>query len=323
MGEYKGMNNRRRVLLTHYDLDGVGCDILLSKIWEFTKKHFCGYGKVKSKIDTGELAWFDSCVVSDISLTENQFNTLEKEYGKSFLYIDHHRPSVHMIENVSPTDVTCIVNSKFSATALILQTFHKKLLDTSPTTIKFISAIDGYDMWRYKTHPEIFARGYDLNILFWKYGYFDFYSRFSYNMSLDFLDKELYWIQKHKKERDRVLDESLKTDFGNNSLLIINAPTNYINDYALQYPEYDFYYMVCADNNGNLKLSIRTDVDNKDLSVGQVLRDIKKGHFDIVSAGGHTQSGGVNFDKDVSLDHILDVVEEINNTFEGIMDLPF
>jgi oligoribonuclease NrnB/cAMP/cGMP phosphodiesterase (DHH superfamily) len=315
--------SKRRVLLTHYDLDGVGCDILLSKIWNFEKRHCCGYGKIRKKIDNGDLMWYDSCVVSDVSLTEKQYNKISEEYKDKFLYIDHHQPSIDMVEKLVDNSSLCVVNNKFSATALILQTFHKKLLDTSPTTIKFISAIDGYDMWRHKTHPEIFDRGYDLNILFWKYGYFDMFDRFSENMSMIFSPVEQRWIDEHKKKRDFALNNSEMTEFGNNSLCVINVPSAYVNDYTLQYPEYDFYYMICVDRDNNLVLSVRSTVDDKWVSIGHVLRGIRDSYDIVLSAGGHRQAGGVDFDNKTPLNSIIDIIEDINNQLEAINNIPF
>jgi len=314
--------SKRRVLLTHYDLDGVGCDILLSKLWGFEKKHCCGYGKIREKISNGELMWYDSAVISDVSLTEEQYKKISEEYEDKFLYIDHHQPSIEMVEKLANNKSPCIVNNKFSATALIFQTFSSKL-NTSPNTIKFISAIDAYDMWRHITHPDIFNRGYDLNILFWKYGYFDFYDRFYESMNIIFTPMEQKWITDHKKRRDFALENSEMTEFGKNSLCVINVPADYVNDYTLQYPEYDFYYMICVDRDGNLVLSVRSTVNVEWVSVGHVLREVRDSYDIILSAGGHKQAGGVDFDSKTPLDSIIDIIEDINEKLESLNDIPF
>ena len=36
--------------MTHYDLDGVGCYVLLNKLFKFEKKIYCGYKKVRENL---------------------------------------------------------------------------------------------------------------------------------------------------------------------------------------------------------------------------------------------------------------------------------
>lgn len=312
------MEEKQRVLMTHYDLDGVSCDILMSKMFDFTIKHKCGYLKVKEKISQGDMMWFDSAVVTDIDLTLDQYLFLSGEYKDRFLYIDHHKPAVDMINDLPKNFSKCIVSTKFSATALILQSFKK--LHKLPGIFPYVSVVDAYDKWRFDTHPDQFEAGYDLNSLFWYYGYDDFYDRFSNNLSLEYTSKENEVISEHRKKRDEALAESDKTDFGNSSLLVLNPPSNYINDYSLVYHEYDFYYMVYKNSNDNMVISVRSQLDYVD--IGIILRQVRN-EFDIVlTAGGHPKAGGADLDGRTSFDDILTVVERINILLEETV-VPF
>jgi len=315
------MSKDRKVLLTHYDLDGVGCDILMSKMFKFEKKIQCGYAKIKEKLNNGDLMWYDSAIVTDVSLTADQYKKISDEYKEKFLYVDHHKPSVEMVHGLGSTPSKCVVSDKFSATGLTLQVF--KGLHKQKGIFPFVSAIDAYDCWRCETHPATFDTGYDLNILFWKYGYFDFYDRFADSFSLTFDYDERKWIDAHKKERDSVIANADKTEFGNNSLLILDTPSDYVNDFTIQLPDYDVYYMVCVTHEGKLVLSMRSKMEGK--SLGHIARDVKDlFQGDVVSAGGHPKSAGIDFCDKTPLDVILDVVEYVNGNMEGIeTDAPY
>lgn len=304
----------RRVGLYHFDLDGVACDILISKMYTFEKKFKCGYAKMKKYIVDGALSGYDTAIIADISLTYGQFQQMAAEYGKNFLYIDHHGPSVEMVRGLKNNESPCFVNTEYSGAGITFQTFHKRLMNI-PGIMDFITSVDAYDCWRWKTHPDNFGIGYDLNTLFWQYGYNDFYSRFYDDMSIKWQSHEQKWISNHAKARDNAIINADKTPFGKNSLIVIDTPESYVNDFGLQFPEIDIFYLLYTTIQGNLSLSVRTT--KKDIDVGGALKQAKMGNPYINTAGGHPEAGGMDFYGEMELDLILDIIETINNTLEG------
>ena len=297
------MNKNGRVLLTHFDLDGVSCDILLSKMFKFQKKYQCGYGKVIEHFEKGDFSGYESAIVSDICLTEGQYKKLLHEYNNKLLVIDHH-PESKKIAN--------IYDNRFSATALIFKNFYKQLKKIEGIN-NFVAAVDAYDLWRHKTHPDMFEVGYDLNTLFWVYGYWNFYDRFFESCSLKYDKTEQYILDKHNKERDKAIKDSDINEFGNNSVFVLDTKTKYVNDYTLQLPQYDVYFMLIIIEDV-IKLSCRSSLEN--VSLGKILESIENTYWCVKSAGGHNQAGGVDFKKDTSMDDIFDVVEYINHRME-------
>lgn len=309
----------RRILLSHFDLDGVGCDILLSLMFKFDEIYQCGYGKVKEHISRGDLSGYDSCIVSDICLIPEQYKKISEEYGNKFLLIDHHPDTKKLLSIKNKSNI--IFSQKFCATALIFQSFYKNLKKFDDIN-KFVAAVDAYDCWRFDTHPDMFKIGYRLNTIFWAMGYWDFQKRFFNSFSLDFNDTEKSFIEKNENERDKVIQEADKNEFGNNSLLVITDTSKYVNDFTLECPQYDLYYIVYIDIDGNKKVSCRTSLKN--VSLGRTLIELKKSYMCIKVAGGHDQAAGINFEEDTSLDQIVDLIEDLNNRMEsGNCDVPF
>ncbi len=308
------MSEKRRVLLTHYDLDGVVCDILISKLLIIEKRVMGGYAKIKEHLKAGSLKGYDSAIVTDVSLTRNQFMGLEKEYGTHLLYVDHHAPSLSMIKECKNYKAKCMLDTRFSASGIIYQAFEAKL-PSNRDFYKFLTAVDAYDCWR--THLGIFNVGYDLNTLFWKYGYKSFFGRFFNSPDTNFKNHEQVWISNHKKLRNKALLESDKNEFGKNSLLVIDAPKEFLNDYTLQYPEYDIFFILYIGMDNILTMSVRTTLSPDVIDVGATIGVFKERYPDkIATGGGHPCSGGCNFEAGVTFDDIIDIIEEMNTQLE-------
>lgn len=318
--------SRRRVLLTHYDLDGVSSSILINKMVQPIEKRICcGYGKVKDKIEGGDMSGFDSCIVTDISLDPDQFERLSSEYDDKFMYIDHHPTSREALVDYSG-NAKIHFTTTYSATAIIFQTY-RKFLNRHKDIAKFVVAVDAYDMWRHQKHPDMFKLGYDLNTLFWKYGFDDFEDRFLNNFSTDFSIEERMWIAEHKIARDIAIKKADITKFGNNSVLIFDADQQYVNDFALQLTEYDVFYIAYVSKQGKMRISIRSLLDGDIVNIGQITKEFEGTNVNIISAGGHPQSGGVDLQDGVDVDTIIDIVENINDRVEAAKwastDVPF
>jgi len=313
------MSEPRRILLTHYDLDGIGCDIILSKLYKFERKYKCGYPKMKKFIEDGNMSGYDSAVVADLSLTKEQFDTISNEYGDKFLYIDHHGPSVDMVNGIENNPSKCFMDKKFSATGITFQLFQKNL---PKNMVPFVSAVDAYDCWRHSTHGNAFLTGYSLNILFWELGYNYFFDRFSKNPNVVWTTQEQKIISDHATKRDKALRESDKTPFGDDSLIVLDTPRAYINDYGLVFDEYKTFYLMYTTQEGKLSLSVRTT--RKDVNVGKSLNMVGNWNPYVMTCGGHPEAGGMDFNDDADLDVIIDAIESIDRDLNGIVeDVPF
>lgn len=305
----------------HYDLDGVGCDILASKVFNFDDKYCAGYWKIHSFIDKGRYKGYDAIFVADLSLTVDQYELLNEEYKNRFIYIDHHESS-KVIYNVFNTDKRlAIIDDRMSATALIYMNFHDKMKCVDPN---FVSAVDAYDMWRFKTHPKEFKNGYNLNILFNRYGYFNFREKYIDNTVFHINDEDMEYIDDFCNKRDVVIKNTETVTFDNDffkSIVIFCEDTNFINDYSLYYAneDIDILYIIYYTDDENYRLSIRTNNDS--FNIADSLNDCTFGNLIewIHDCGGHRSACGIGFEKDVDLLTILQVIESIDES----IDIPF
>lgn len=308
------MQNKRRVLLTHHDLDGIGCDILLSSMVNIEKKYNYGYNKIHDFILGNKWLNYDSIIVTDIALLKEEIEDIYDHYNENFMYIDHHSPTLGVIDKMefAPDSIRPIlyIDTKFSGTGIIATNFSKFI--NNDNLFKLATYIDAYDMWRHKTNPKEFAVGYNLNVLFWKYTYDTFFSKFKNGFS-GFDEEDTAIIETHMKERKNAMDSSEMEKFGNNSLFVCGIDIRFVNDYTLVYPEYDIFYMI-YETEGIPTIGLRATVDN--VKLGHIVNRIK-GEFDcITSGGGHPKAAGITLKKDTDFNTITRIVERIDKEIQ-------
>ncbi|MCA1927962.1 MAG: phosphoesterase, partial [Calditerrivibrio sp.] len=76
--------------VTHNDLDGVGCAILVKKCYDFVETFYLNYDEVDNFIQNNYNK-YDQIIITDISPSEEIFNFLENHI--EIVFIDHHKTS--------------------------------------------------------------------------------------------------------------------------------------------------------------------------------------------------------------------------------------
>jgi len=311
----------RNVLMTHYDLDGVCCDIILSNLFTFNKKIKSGYNRIDGFVLNGDLMFYDSCFVTDISLKSEHIQSLTNEYKNKFFYTDHHIVTKKELDNVDIIDSTILFNDKISATAGIYQYFFSKKKTVDKRLYKLTTYVDAYDMWRYKTHPYEFNIGHELNVLFWHFKYDYFFNRFR-NGYVPYTDEEEDVLDIYYDTRKKVIEGTENVEIGSNSIVYIGVDQTYVNEFSLINRGYDTYYMIYVDGNNSLRLSLRTDRD--DANFGEHIKGIEPLFTSIIKGGGHKQAAGMSFKPGTELNYVFDVIEYLNYLDEDKeMEIPY
>lgn len=311
------------VLLTHYDMDGVGCDIILSKLIKFDKKMHVGYGSLGKKLEQNVIYRYDRCFVTDLSLEREQLKKLIEHFDTKLFYADHHETTKKSIEVLKELNAIggnkykprILYDQEMSGTGLIAKKLAKLLSATDRSRIaSIVPFIDAYDMWRNIDYSRNFAIGYELNVLFWYYKYDKFFKRFCNGFS-GFNKTENKIIEKHYKKREKSMNKATKVEISKKQVMYYNVNQEYINDYTLVFPEYEVYYMVYRTRSNELKVSMRTRGSEIDLSgyadTAQIMFDSVK------NAGGHKCASGVNFKLGAIDNDALDVVDYIAGMIES------
>lgn len=230
--------------ITHNDLDGIGCAILMEKVFPDIKTFPIDYRELPKVLPRVlEKAKMDQVYITDIALTE-ELAKLCDDHGK-VQHIDHHVSS----KKVSDKYPWSLFDVHNCATYLLwkLLSQYANLEDYK----EFVELVDNYDTWGHGTQPTEKAK--DLNRLLKMLGPDVFAQRFKHKSSVKFNDVEeaIINVDKHMEERylqDAITHTQAMRDKDGNIFLLVAAEqyTSSLGNYLLQQFE-EAEYVVILD----------------------------------------------------------------------------
>lgn len=267
--------------LTHYDLDGIVCYILLKNIFDIDRYYTCGYGKLSNRLDQIKSNYAnENIIVSDFSLTKDQYELLEK-LDKNLIFIDHHDSS---ILELSDKKINGIININYSASALVFHYFKNrfKKLSKYKGLKDLVYYTNFYDTW--KTDTKEFNIGYQLNEILNMVGWNRFVEIY-YNGFYGIHNSVKSEIKNRISDRAKLIKSGSKYIFDDKDaiLLIYNDAEKIINDTTLVY-DFKYYFVVSTELN---KVSIRLKENNIALLMQRLFKD----DDNVYNFGGHKHAG--------------------------------
>lgn len=265
--------------ITHTDLDGIGCAIMLEKIYPKIQTFSIDYKDLDDAIaNVLSIAKpGDTLYITDISMNEEQATICDKACLK-VNHIDHHSSSKKLSDRF-PWSFTDISHCA---------TYHLHQMLSRYATLsdydEFVSLVDNYDTWGHGTQPSDQAK--DLNRLLSMIGAEAFLARFKLSGNVKLTDTEKVLIATDKYQEEQYLKEAMGKVFGlkdpdGNTFLMISAEryTSSLGNFLLQNFE-EAEYVVIVDNwNGKVSLRSRGNVD-----VGELAKRC--------GGGGHKKAAG-------------------------------
>jgi len=291
-----------KALITDFDLDGVGATIFAKKKWNFDQTMAQGYKKTTQNLEkiSGE---HSSLVVADICMTHKEIEYITNKH-KWVMYFDHHLNSLAHLDNAN-THFYPIVDLKRCSTMLMYDFVVREGYEPSSSEDMLAQIINVYDLW--KTDHELWDVAYNLNIIFWMYGFWDFEKRFVDGFDGFNLEEEKY-IDKFWVESNDAMAKCAIEDLSKDTIIIGLTEARFLTEATFYFDDdYKLFFLVYADKDGDLKLSIRARDDSID--VNQALTGLD-GHPLVKGAGGHKQACGVTWsDSSITLEEIMDFIK--------------
>ena len=230
--------------ITHNDLDGIGCAILMEKVFPEVKTFPIDYRELPKVLPRVlEKAKVSHVYITDIALTE-ELAKLCDDHGK-VQHIDHHISS----KKVSDKYPWSLFDVNNCATYLLWKMLsqYANLEDYK----EFVELVDNYDTWGHGTQPTEKAK--DLSRLLKMLGPEVFVSRFKAKASVKFNSVEEAIINTDKNMEEKYLQEAITytqamRDKDGNIFLLVAAEqyTSSLGNYLLQQFE-EAEYVVILD----------------------------------------------------------------------------
>jgi len=334
--------------LSHYDLDGVGCNIVIYNYFKIFNTEFrkdnCSYSKLTEKLfEIDDLISRDYSIkqvfITDLSFEEEQFQILSnisnKHKNVKFFLIDHHPPKSDY-KKFNSDNLKIIISNKASGTKLSYLFLKSKIKNEIKTKIKdknnslyienfnnllfnsqamsdFVDIVNSYDLWLKES--DNFQKGLELNELFWNYGLDVFFKKFRDNLELSNNDKVI--ISKTNDEIDNHFKkiENNNLIFKNNKVLLVFSDkfNNYI---TLRYNA-KIYFIVDISQPGKFSVRLR-DIPNPEKIQSSIINKIKS-LGELTNIGGHPNAFGFNIKTSENVNEAIEdcmkFSEKIANTF--------
>lgn len=145
-----------KVLITHTDLDGIGCAILAIYFDNFDYICSINYNSINDCINSINLSPENQYVITDLSLTEEQFCRINKISNVTI--IDHHKSSNYLQKYKNQ-----YVDVSKCGTKLFYEKYYKSINKNSKID-KFVEIVNINDLWLFNKYN--FEINYNLNRLF-------------------------------------------------------------------------------------------------------------------------------------------------------------
>lgn len=136
------------ILVTHNDLDGVGCEIVARCFYpEITsdKVYHCDYGIVNETVKNILAQTDEELIVSDVSISEEIAKLIEEKYATRVRLYDHHQTSEQYLRDYD----WCIVDQSKCATMIVFEDccLRKPGCKVPLNLPAFVYYVNDYDLW--------------------------------------------------------------------------------------------------------------------------------------------------------------------------------
>ncbi len=299
----------KKIMLSHSDMDGVGCSILMNSVINGIETQYVGYQQLHNKIKQLSEIEADYLFITDIHLTNELLKLVcSNKSFKKIVYIDHHeyedkKETLRIIKEDGR--FTYNLDTSDSATWLVHQMLSKKQQFT-PELTKLAKLIDIYDSW--KSGHEAFDRARDFDALFWHYGLTAFEARFKDGLNLSKIEVGI--MNGLKEERLAYIKDSIENysqEINKNAILIHNPACKYISSFALDAPYYPYYVIMSNVKDEQITLSFRFHSTNEDTFQNMMS---KVDQSLIIGCGGHKKSGSFHLKID-NMEAFINNLDEV------------
>ena len=305
-----------RFLLSHNDMDGAGCALVLETKFQFDSVTHSRYIDIIDNlkiIDENITVHTKSVFITDLMFKDDAFIELFRlamnHPNVKFIYIDHHSyadKELELLNKFKKMENSIVIHDESKcATKLCFEFINSDDEDL----YRFVRFVNAYDIYL-EEQPE-FRVGFLLNNIFWsiKMNGFKFAmhkNNFKIPKSFITLNEEL--IEKKNKKFKQLEEQGLIIKDEDNQVLLAFSDT-YKSDYIHDYPGYKAYVLPYQSNN-NISVRFR-DFDEHATEAKEKIMQLVNSYPNTVSAGGHEFAFGITISDDAPKDDIFMLIDAI------------
>ncbi len=270
--------------VTHNDMDGAGCAILLNSVYKNIQSCYLNYDEVNDFILNNHEN-YEKLIITDVTPNEELLKHIINR--TEITIIDHHVSS----ENLKEYDFTIHETGK-SATKLTYEWLYSKKKDVKHYK-ELTDCIDDYDLWLLKRNDSL-----KMNMLFTILGINRFVERFLEDPSVKFRNEEQLLLTLEEESQSKYFENAEKytktfTDKWDRTFGCIFAEkyNSELGNHLLKKLHLQYIFIINAQKK---KISLRS-------VPGVAINDIAESN----NGGGHPNAAGFSTDFDFGLKSFL------------------
>lgn len=186
--------------VTHTDLDGISCGIILKKLGSNIETIYVNYGDVDSALLA--LQQPANIYISDISCGEQTLMEL-LDNGNRVIILDHHKTAL-WINSISHPNLYCNIDTSKSGTKLCYEYVNDHGVDVT-AFYDYVEAVNSHDLWLRNNEASD-----TLALLFSLLGRDAFIDRYSKDPSITVTPQEQLLLDVEIRRRTDIIDKALK-----------------------------------------------------------------------------------------------------------------
>jgi oligoribonuclease NrnB/cAMP/cGMP phosphodiesterase (DHH superfamily) len=277
--------------ITHNDLDGAGCAILIKKCFKMVNTAYLNYDEVDDYLEEN-YRMYDKIIITDVTPSLSKIEKIGHKMNLTL--IDHHKST----EVLKKYDFT-IHSLEKSATLLTYEWLISKGYEIKDYE-SLAYCINDYDLWIMEIKDSL-----KMNMLFTLIGIGRYVERFVKNPSVNFTDTELYLLEIEEENQEKYILQAVNQtnyfrDEDGNSVAVVFAEryNSELGNYLVINQNVDYVIIINAQKN---KISLRSkpEVDISGIAVNN-------------GGGGHKNAAGFSTDFDFCLEDFLFQIGVIN-----------
>lgn len=265
--------NSKILNITHYDLDGSVCAIILGHVFDNLTILDASFYKIDSMLESLDYDKYDYVILTDIN--PNRQKSLEM--SDKIIMLDHHESA---IQSNDPSKMQFVITGKCGAhlTKKFVEKYFKIDLSHLDDLVRYTNI---YDMWD-KENPE-FPYAKKINdLMFYLYRPKKFRDKF-FDGRTYFTEEEDEWLEQREIEFKNLYESLSIFEFEKINGCVVQSK-EFINEICDKIMTEECYDIVFVRNPYHGRVSVRHKIE--DLNIGDVLSEHDWG-------GGHAQSAGM------------------------------
>lgn len=282
--------------ITHVDLDGCGCSIVLGNIFKNITYVFSSFYNIDEKLKIINYNDYDYVILTDIHPTEEQYLNISDK----IILIDHHPSEFH-----NPKKKQFVISDKDVCATILVKYFFEKMHNIDLSHLNtFVKYINDYDMWKLK-----YPQSKNLNdLMFYMHKPSKFVNTF-FNGRTQFTNEEIDFLKKLNDKFEKTYEQIEIIEFNTINACVVFEP-DFINEIADRLITEEKYDLVIIKHPKGGRCSLRCGSD--DINIGKILETFGWG-------GGHPKSAGIFVKKDTEFFNKMETLERyLHTTYNSI-----